>query len=111
VYLSVCLSVCLSLSLSLSCKKAEQIFIQFSNNLYCAITVDTQYTFLPWNSPPLNWVSFIIFEKVPIENHPHDDDYDDEDQTIPSSVLLLLQQFFWTLEFQFSVFVERMSGN
>lgn len=70
-----------------------------SNNLYCAITVDTQYPFLLWKSPPLNWVSFIIFlKRCQLRNHPHDDD-DDEDQRIPSSVLLLLlQQFFWTLE-------------
>ncbi len=115
ICLSVCLSVCLSLSLSLSCKKAEQIFIQFSNNLYCAITVDTQYTFLLWNSPPLNWVSFIIFEKVPIENHPHDDDDDDYDDETKQYPLLFFfffsNSFFGLLSLQFSVFVERMSGN
>jgi hypothetical protein len=66
-FLFLCVCVCVCICLSVSYKKAEQIFIQFSNKLYCAISVDTQYTFLLWNSPPLNWVSFIIFEKVPIE--------------------------------------------
>lgn len=102
LFLCVCVCVCVSVCPS-DTKKLNKYSYNFPT--ICIVIRDTHFC-CDSNSPPLNWVSFIIFEKVPIKK--------------PSSwwwwwgpknTLFRSSSSTVFLSLQFSVFVERMSGN